>query len=384
MVTAVRIAVDCMGGDHGLSVTIPACIAFANAHSDTQLVLVGREADVLSELTRCGVPADRFEVVNATEMVAMDDAPAIALRTKKDSSIRVGAELVKSGRARALVSSGNTGALMAISRFVLKMLESIDRPAIAAQMPQISGGTVTVLDVGANVDCSPEHYLQFGIMGAALVQALDGTTNPRVGLLNIGAEAIKGSEVVKDAGILLRDSGLNFIGNVEGDEIAKGGVDVIVCDGFVGNIALKTTEGVAKMLSGFLKEEFSRSIFTKLMYLVASPVLKRFKNRVDPRRYNGASLIGLRGIVIKSHGSSDAIGFEHALRRAHDAVSNDLVGKIEQSMALLKHTRSHAVSDALVKNAEQPLSSAPELGHGLPSPVIAEVPGQNPNKSLAA
>ena len=341
-----------MGGDSGVSVTIPACLSFLRSHPDCKLILVGQEEAIRKQLVadrssaqlgsqsgfganQKGSPtsAAQIEIVHASEVVGMDEAPAIALRTKRDSSIRVGAQVVKDGRAQALISAGNTGALMAISRFVLKMIDGIDRPAIAAQLPNSVGGATTMLDLGANVDCEPEHYLQFAIMGAALAQALDETARPRVGLLNIGEELIKGNETVKKASELLTASTLNFIGNVEGNDIYNGRVDVIVCDGFVGNVALKTSEGLAQMFGIAIREEFSRSWFTKLAGLIAMPVLKRFKTRFDHRRYNGASLIGLRGVVIKSHGSADALAFETAIRRAYDAVRNDVLGKISASLA---------------------------------------------------
>lgn len=332
----VSIAIDCMGGDHGLPVTIPAALSFAKATPDCRVFLVGREDDINGALARFdksgSIDRSRLLVRHASETVQMDDAPAAALRGKRDSSMRVAIDLVKSGEAQACVSAGNTGALMAISRFVLKMLEGIDRPAIAMQLPNQRGSTTTMLDLGANVDCEPQHYLQFAIMGAALVTALDGKANPSVGLLNIGEETIKGSEVVKQAGELLRASSLNFLGNVEGNDIYLGTADVIVCDGFVGNVALKVSEGLAQMLGGFIREEYQRHAFTKIMAVLSYPVLRRFKKRVDHRRYNGASLVGLRGVVIKSHGAADAYGFEFALRNAFDAARNGLVQRIADAL----------------------------------------------------
>jgi glycerol-3-phosphate acyltransferase PlsX len=270
----------------------------------------------------------------ASEVVMMDDPPAIAMRTKKDSSMRVAVDLVKSGRAQAAVSAGNTGALMAISRFVLKTLPGIDRPAIASVLPTRKGQTY-VLDLGANVDCLPEHLLQFGVMGAMLVSAVEHVDRPTVGLLNIGEEAIKGNDVVKRAAELLKASGLNFYGNVEGDDIYKGTTDVVVCDGFVGNVALKTSEGLAQMLATFLREEFSRGLLSKAMAIVAMPALKRFKRRVDHRRYNGAALLGLRGVVVKSHGSADIFAFEQAIHRAAEAASNRLIERISERMTAM-------------------------------------------------
>lgn len=262
----------------------------------------------------------------------MHDPVATALRNKKDSSMRVAVNLVKDGRANAAVSAGNTGALMAVSRFVLKTLPGIDRPAIASTLPTMRGHTY-VLDLGANVDCAPEHLLQFGIMGAMLASALEHDERPSVGLLNIGEEEIKGNEVVKRAGELLKTSGLNFIGNVEGDDIYKGTADVVVCDGFVGNVALKTSEGLARMVSTFLRQEFSRNFLTKLAGLIALPVLKAFKSRLDPRRYNGASLLGLKGVVVKSHGSADVFAYRHALAQAAEAARQNLPAKIAARMA---------------------------------------------------
>ncbi len=336
----VTIAVDCMGGDHGPAVTVPAALSFLRSHPDANAVLVGREEAIRPLLGT--VVADfgsRLRLQPASEVVAMDDPPAIAMRTKKDSSMRVAIDLVKAGTADAAVSAGNTGALMAISRFVLKTLAGIDRPAIATILPSMKGHTY-MLDLGANVDCSAEHLLQFGIMGAMLVAAIEHKDRPSVGLLNIGEEAIKGNDVVKEAGELLRGSGLNFYGNVEGNDIYEGTVDVVVCDGFVGNVALKTSEGLAQMLGAFLKEEFGRSLPAKLMGLIALPVLKRFKRRVDHRLYNGAPLLGLRGVVLKSHGSADALAFANALSRAAEAASNRLIERISERMASMNEVKA--------------------------------------------
>jgi glycerol-3-phosphate acyltransferase PlsX len=332
----VTVAIDCMGGDHGPHVTVPAALRTLGRHPDANLVLVGLTDAIEAELRASGASTGtRLRVHHASEVVAMDEAVASALRGKKDSSMRVAVNLVKSGEAQACVSAGNTGALMAISRFVLKMLPGIERPPIATVLPSQKGHTY-VLDLGANVDCSAHDLLQFGIMGATLVSAVEHKERPSVGLLNIGEEDIKGNEVVKRAGELLRTSGLNFHGNVEGDDIYKGTTDVVVCDGFVGNVALKTSEGLAQMLSIFLRSEFGRNPLTKLAGLVAMPVLKRFKHRVDHRRYNGASLLGLRGVVIKSHGSADAVAFEHAIERALDEVRNGVLRRIGERMAVDK------------------------------------------------
>ena len=329
----VRIAVDCMGGDHGPTVTLPACRAFLAAHPKAELVLVG----TAEALAAFDLPRSRKVV--ATEVVTMDDPVEVALRKKRDSSMRVAIGQLKAevDPAHACVSAGNTGALMAVARYLLKTLEGIDRPAIAAVLPNRRDGYTTVLDLGANVDCTPEHLLQFAVMGSALVSAVEGREEPSVGLLNIGEEAIKGSEVIKRAGELLREAGdrgvIRFVGNVEGNDIFKGAADVVVCDGFVGNVMLKTSEGLASMLTDFIKQEFMRSPLTKLAALAAMPVLKRFKSRVDPRRYNGAALLGLRGLVFKSHGSADALAFENALARAYDAARNRLLDRVHDRIA---------------------------------------------------
>ncbi|HMV05693.1 MAG TPA: phosphate acyltransferase PlsX [Accumulibacter sp.] len=324
---SIRVAIDCMGGDHGPQVTVPAALELVRTDADVRVILVGRQADIRPLLGECS--DERVSVRHASEVVAMDESPSFALRTKKDCSMRVAVDLVKQGEADACVSAGNTGALMAISRFVLKMLPGIDRPAICAALPTLTGHT-HLLDLGANVDCSPDHLLQFGIMGASLVAAVEHRDRPSVGILNIGEEEIKGNDVVKRAAELLASSGLNFVGNVEGDGVYKGEADVIVCDGFVGNVALKTSEGLAQVLATFLREEFKRNLFSRLTALVALPVVKRFKSRVDHRRYNGASLLGLRGIVVKSHGSADAFAFGYALRRAAEEARSGLLARISE------------------------------------------------------
>ena len=340
MPIGVTIAIDCMGGDHGPAVTVPAALSFLRSHADANVILVGREEAIQPLLgTAQSQFGARLRLHPASEVVTMDDPPAIAMRNKKDSSMRVVMDLVKAGEASAAVSAGNTGALMAISRFVLKTLPGIDRPAIASVLPSMKGHTY-VLDLGANVDCSAENLLQFGVMGSSLVAAIEHKERPSVGLLNIGEEAIKGNDVVKEAADLLRVSGLNFYGNVEGDDIYEGTVDVVVCDGFVGNVALKSSEGLAQMLGAMLKQEFSRSLLTKLMAAVALPVLKRFKQRVDHRLYNGAPLLGLRGVVLKSHGSADVLAFSNALSRAAEAASNRLVERISERMASMNEVKA--------------------------------------------
>ncbi|MCC6868705.1 MAG: phosphate acyltransferase PlsX [Burkholderiales bacterium] len=329
----VTVAVDAMGGDHGPPVTVAAALAFLEAERDAQVILVGIEPTLTEAIGRArSVAKARLTVHACTEVVAMDEPPAEALRKKKDSSMRVAVNLVKDGVAQACVSAGNTGALMAIARFVLKTLPGIDRPAIASQLPTRTGVT-TVLDLGANVNCSAAQLVQFAVMGSALVTAVDGIERPTVGLLNIGEEEIKGNDVVKDAAELLRTAPVNFYGNVEGDDIYKGTTDVVVCDGFVGNVALKVTEGLVVMLYDFLRAEFTRNIARKLAAVAAMPALGAFKKRVDPRRYNGATLVGLRGVVVKSHGSTDSIGFRHAIAKAHAEAVNGVLDKIAREIA---------------------------------------------------
>ena len=325
-----------MGGDHGPHVTVPAALDFQARVGDVAIVLVGLREPIESELKARGAATnDRLRVHATTEVVAMDEPPAQAMRYKKDSSMRVAIDLVKEGVAQAAISAGNTGALMAISRFVLKTIPGIDRPAIATVLPNQKGTFTYVLDLGANVDCTPEQLMQFGVMGAMLVAAVEHKERPSVGLLNIGVEDIKGNETVKRAGELLRTSGLNFHGNVEGDDIYKGTTDVVVCDGFVGNSLLKASEGVAKMITGFLREEFKRNPWNMLAALMATPVIKALRARMDPARYNGATLVGLKGIVIKSHGSADKRAFAHALDSALEEVRNDVPQRIAQQMAKL-------------------------------------------------
>jgi len=332
---SVTVAIDCMGGDHGPHVTVPASLEYLEKDTECAFILVGKQDAIEAELQRNHTaPGARLQIRHASEVVEMNDQPAAAMRNKKDSSMRVAVDLVKSGEALACVSAGNTGALMAISRFVLKTLPGIDRPAITSILPTLKGQTY-MLDLGANVDCSAEHLLQFGIMGSELVSSVEHRSQPSIGLLNIGEEDIKGNEVVKRAAELLRSSGLNFHGNIEGDDIYKGTTDVVVCDGFVGNVALKASEGLAQMLATYLREEFNRNIFTKLTGFVALPVIHAFRRHIDHRRYNGASLLGLRGIVIKSHGSADAFSFGFAIQRAVEEVSTGVLAHITERMATI-------------------------------------------------
>ena len=331
----ITVAIDCMGGDHGTNVTVPAAVSFVKSLDDASVLLVGLPQTLELELKRLGInSSERIRIRPAPEVVEMDEAPASALRGKRESSMRIAVDAVKNQEAHACVSAGNTGALMAISRFVLKMLPGIERPAIASFLPTLRGHTC-MLDLGANVDCTAQHLLQFAVMGSSLVSAIDHVDKPSVGLLNIGEEEIKGNDVVKQAGELLRDSGLNFFGNIEGTDIYKGTTDVIVCDGFVGNVALKTSEGLAQMLAAYLREEFDRNVFTKVSGALALPVINAFRRRVDHRRYNGASLLGLKGIAVKSHGSADSFGFRFAIQRAYEEARHDVVRGITDRMATI-------------------------------------------------
>ena len=351
----VRIAVDCMGGDHGPAVTLPACRAFLAAHPQAEVILVGRPEAL--------APARHWErctTIAAAEVVEMDDAIEVALRRKKDSSLRIALNQVKpdadgAAAAQACVSAGNTGALMAVARYVLKTLEGIDRPAIATVLPNEHDGGTTVLDLGANVDCTAEHLLQFAVMGSALVTAIYGKADPSIGLLNVGEEMIKGSESIKRAGELLRSVAegehLNYHGNVEGDDVFKGTVDIIVCDGFSGNVMLKTSEGAAKMIGSMIRQEFDRNWWTRLVGALAkAAALGRFGKRLDPRGYNGAALLGLKGLVFKSHGGADVYSFGQALNRAHDAARNRLLDgvhdRIVEAMQALPPTGGEAIAQA--------------------------------------
>jgi glycerol-3-phosphate acyltransferase PlsX len=317
-----------MGGDHGPRVTVPAVLQFLAEDPHAAVILVGLRDSIDHELKRSKAsPNERLRVRHATEVVAMDETPAAALKRKKDSSMRVAIDLVKSGEAQAAVSAGNTGALMATAHFVLRTLPGIDRPALVSELPTVNGHTY-MLDLGASTDCRPEHLFQFALMGSIFVSAVEHRERPSVGLLNIGAESIKGNQVVKQAGELLRASDLNFVGNVEGDGIFRGEVDVVVCDGFVGNVALKTSEGLARLMARFLREEFTRGPLRKLAALLAYPALHAFRGRVDPSRYNGATLLGLRGVVVKSHGSANRVGFARAIERAAAEVRGEVLARI--------------------------------------------------------
>lgn len=342
-----------MGGDHGPSVTVTAALSFVNRESDVELILVGREEAIRAELVKHkAVAHPRLSVVNASEVVEMDDPLEVALRRKKNSSMRVAINLVKEGVAQACVSAGNTGALMAVSRYVLKTLPGVDRPAICTILPNQKDGPTYMLDLGANVDCEPLHLHQFALMGSALVSAVEGHARPTVGLLNVGEEDIKGNELVKQTAELLRidhEKGLlNFYGNVEGNDIFEGTTDIVVCDGFVGNVTLKSAEGLGRLIKSVLKTELSKGWINMLGALIAYRALKQVSKRLNPSRYNGASLLGLRGLVFKSHGGEDAYGFEWAIKRACDAARHDVLSRIEKSIAELM-PQAPAAPDTTIK-----------------------------------
>ena len=335
----VTIAIDAMGGDHGPVVTVPAALQALRDNSRLKLVLVGQEEEIQRQLSASGASlSDRLCVRHASQVVEMDELPSTAMRNKKDSSMRVAINLVKSGEAQACVSAGNTGALMATARFVLKMLPGIDRPAIISALPTTKGH-VHMLDLGANVDSSAENLFEFAVMGSVLTSAVDGIERPTVALLNIGEEEIKGNEQVKEAAALLSSSSLNYIGYIEGDGIFKGEADVVVCDGFVGNVSLKTTEGVAKMISSFMKQAFTKNVFTKLAGLIALPVIRALRNKFDPGKYNGASLVGLRGIVIKSHGGADIPSYNNAIHEAVKEVEMNVPERISEQLGMILSKR---------------------------------------------
>ncbi|HAV38180.1 MAG TPA: phosphate acyltransferase PlsX [Massilia sp.] len=328
----IKISIDCMGGDHGPSVTIPAALSFLKQQPEAELILVGLEDVLRAELKKHNADANpRLTVKHASEVVAMDDPVEVALRRKKDSSMRVAVELVKDGTATACVSAGNTGALMAVSRYVLKTMAGVDRPAICSILPNQKNGPTYMLDLGANVDCEPHHLHQFAIMGSVLFSAMEGVQRPTIGLLNVGTEEIKGNEVVKNTATLLRADhergSLNFYGNVEGNDIFKGTTNVVVCDGFVGNVTLKAVEG----LSRFVKSVFKQNVLSMMGAVLARSALKK----LNPERYNGASLLGLKGLVFKSHGGANAYAFEWAIKRAFDAAKYNVQEQLSAMIAEL-------------------------------------------------
>ena len=330
----ITLAVDAMGGDAGLAVTIPGALLFLRQQADVRLLMVGDEVQVRQALEAANAPMDRIQIVHAAQVVEMDEQPQSALKNKKDSSMRIAVNQVKEGLAQAAVSAGNTGALMATARFVLKTIQGIERPAIAKFIPSQNGHMTLVLDLGANVDCTPEQLVQFAVIGSELVHALYPNAGaPRVGLLNVGTEDIKGTDTVKQVFKLLSGSKLNFVGNVEGGSIFSGDVDVVVADGFVGNIVLKTIEGAVRFMGSAIKQEFQTNLLSKLGALAAMPALKGFKNKLDPRKFNGAIFLGLRGVVIKSHGGTDAVGFSYALEEAFHEAKADSLTRIQQGVA---------------------------------------------------
>ena len=335
------ISLDAMGGDHGVQVVVPAALQVLNELEGLRLILVGDEDKLRLELSKNNASMDRIEIQHASQQVEMDELPSHALRGKKDSSMRVAINLVKEGKANACVSAGNTGALMATARYVLKTLPGIDRPAIISAMPTIKGHT-HVLDLGANVDSSADNLFEFAVMGSVLTSAIDNIANPSIGLLNIGEEEIKGNERIKEAARMLNDSSLNYIGFVEGDAIFRGDVDVVVCDGFIGNIALKSSEGVAKMITHYMRQEFNRNLITRLLGLLAMPVLNAFKKRVDPRNYNGATFVGLQGIVIKSHGGADVVAYVTAIKEAVREIKKNVPEMITHQLDDLLSSRETA------------------------------------------
>jgi len=350
----IRISIDCMGGDHGPAVTVAAAVSFVKRTEDVQIILVGQELIIRSELKKQKFDHHpRLTIVNASEVVTMEDSLEVALRRKKNSSMRVAINQIKDEQADVCVSAGNTGALMAISRFVLKTLPNVDRPAICSILPNQKNKPTYVLDLGANVDCEPKHLQQFAIMATALVTAVEGIEKPTVGLLNVGEEDIKGNEVVKQSVQLLRDEHtqgvINFYGNVEGNDIFAGTTDIVVCDGFVGNVTLKAAEGLGRFVKTVLAAEFKRNIITRLGALIAYGALKAIGHRLNPSNYNGGSLLGLRGLVIKSHGSADAYSFEWAIQRAYDASRNGVLDHIASAM---KELVGQSASDETVKDKD--------------------------------
>ena len=330
----IKVSIDASGGDYGMPVTIEAGINALSKYEDLQINFVGDSISIENELKKqrkSNLLKNRIDITHASEVINMDESPLNALRKKKDSSMRIAINLVKEGVVDACVSAGNTGALMAIARFVLKTIDGVDRPAIMSSVPTMTGHN-HILDLGANIDSKPETLLQFAIMGSIAVQHTESIQKPSIGLLNVGVEDMKGHEKIKATADLLKDSSLNYQGFVEGDDIYKGVVDVIVCDGFEGNIALKASEGVAKMISHFIKESFNKNLLTKIVAIFAKPVLKNFKAKVDPGKHNGASLLGLKGVVVKSHGNADADSFLQAIKEAYLEAHAKITEKISKQL----------------------------------------------------
>jgi len=336
----IKVSIDASGGDFGFPVTVKSGINALGIFKDLHLHFVGDKKGIQKELNKHSIYKtflDRISITHASEVIHMDDSPSTALRHKKDSSMRVAIDLIENGTVDACVSAGNTGALMAIARFILKTIEGVDRPAIMGRIPTLNGH-IHVLDLGANVDSKPETLLQFAIMGSIVIQNTENILNPTIGLLNVGVEEMKGHDKIQDTAELLKDSSLNYSGFVEGDDIFKGVVDVVVCDGFEGNIALKASEGVANMFSHLIKESFNKNLFTKLVAIISKPVMNSFKSKVDPGQYNGASLLGLKGVVVKSHGNADVDSYFQAIKEAYleahakitDKISAQLTRELEE------------------------------------------------------
>ena len=331
---SIKVSIDASGGAFGFPVTVNAGINALKIYNDLVINFVGDKSGIEKELKNISLSSkfsNRIVITHASEVINMDDSPSVALRHKKDSSMRVAINLVKNGEVDACVSAGNTGALMSIARFVLKTISGVDRPAIMSAVPTLMGPT-HVLDLGANIDSKPSTLLQFAIMGSIAVQNTENIDKPSVGLLNVGTEELKGNEKSQETSELLKNSSLNYIGFVEGDDIYKGNVDVIVCDGFEGNIALKASEGVAKMFSFFIKKSFTKNIFTKVVAIIAKPVMKDFRSKVDPGKYNGASLLGLKGVVVKSHGNADVDSFQQAIKEAYLEAHTKITDKISEQL----------------------------------------------------
>ena len=355
----ITLAVDAMGGDAGLAITVPGAVDFLKQQSDVHLIMVGDEAAVRQALSSAGAPMDRITVCHAAQVVEMDEAPQSALKNKKESSMRIAINQVKEGNAQAAVSAGNTGALMATARFVLKTIPGIERPAIAKFLPSDSQHVTLALDLGANVDCTPEQLVQFAIIGSELVHALHPEKgSPRVALLNVGTEDIKGTDAVKQTFKLLSSSKLNFIGNIESNSVLYGEADVVVADGFVGNVMLKTIEGAVKFMSSAIRREFQSTLFNKLAAIAALPALKGLKGKLDPRKFNGAILLGLRGIVIKSHGGTDEVGFRYALEEAYHEAKSAGLAQIEQGVATQLAALEAAKAAAELEETATPTTEA--------------------------
>ena len=327
-----HIAVDAMSGDFGASTIVRAIAPLVKTHPEVVFHLVGAQDVLQDTVARARLQGSPQIVLHhASQVVAMDEAPSQALRGKRDSSMHKAIALLRDGQADAVVSAGNTGALMAMGKVFLRTISGIDRPAIAAFLPTMTG-RVLVLDLGANVDCHPEHLLQFAVMGSVLMEQVHGLARPRIGLLNIGSEEIKGNEQVKEAARLLRTSPLHFIGNVEGSDLYRGIADVVVCDGFVGNVALKTSEGLAAMIRQELRAGYTHSWYGRVAYLINRPILQRLRHRLDSRRYNGATLLGLNGIVVKSHGNADRFAFARAVEVAIEEATHRLTLRIAEAI----------------------------------------------------